>query len=93
MKYICPMEDHYKTLLTIYNITKDDPQPDTYKCRPREIILRQYQSWTAIEKHLKLLEAEGLIKLGKEDTIVIFITPAGLEKINEDRKLKWNMDL
>lgn len=83
------MEGQYKTLQTIYDITKDDPHPESYKCRPREIILRQYQSWTSIEKHLKLLEAEGMIKLSHEDTVVILITAAGIEKINEERKLQW----
>lgn len=86
------MEGQYITLQTIYDITRDDPKPESYKCRPREIILRQYQSWTAIEKHLKLLEAEGLIRSSMEDTIVIFITAPGIEKINEERKLNWKMN-
>ena len=54
------MEAHYKTLLTLYNITKEDPKPETYKCRPREIILRQFQEWGVIQQHLRLLEIEGL---------------------------------
>lgn len=85
------MEDQYKTLLTIYNITKDDPQPDTYKCRPREIILRQYLDWNVIERHLKLLETEGLVRLSQEDTIVIFITAAGIEKIKGGKKMEFKM--
>ncbi|MEO6490700.1 MAG: hypothetical protein ABIO04_12225 [Ferruginibacter sp.] len=80
------MEAHYKTLLTIYNITRDDPQPGTYKCRPREIILRQFQDWSVIQHHLALLEEEGLVTTSQEDTLVIFITGAGIEKVNKSRK-------
>ncbi|MBS1744010.1 MAG: hypothetical protein JST81_13335 [Bacteroidetes bacterium] len=87
------MEGHYKTLQTIYTITEEDPNPETYKCRPREIILRQYQSWTTIEKHLRMLKDEGLITIMQEDTVVIFITKEGIKKINEEKKLNWKMDL
>ena len=80
------MEAHYKTLQTIYNIAKEDPQPDTYKCRPREIILRQYQDWGIIQQHLKLLEGEGLVITSQEDTLVVCITAAGIDKINKGRK-------
>ena len=80
------MEAHYKTLLTLYNITKEDPKPETYKCRPREIILRQFQEWGVIQQHLRLLEIEGLIVTSLEDTLVISITAAGIEKINSGRK-------
>ena len=76
------MEAQYKTLQTIYNITKEDPQPGTYKCRPREIILRQFQDWTIIQQHLKLLEEEGMVITSQEDTMVICITAAGIEKIS-----------
>ena len=80
------MEAHYKTLQTIFNIIKDDPQPETYKCRPREIILRQFQEWSVIQQHLKLLENEGLVITSQEDTLVICITIAGIEKITSGRK-------
>ena len=81
IKYIYRMEAQYKTLQTIYNITKDDPQPGTYKCRPREIILRQFQDWSIIQQHLKLLEDEGLVVTTQKDTLIINITIAGIEKI------------
>jgi len=74
------MDAHYKTLQTIYNITKDDPQPESYKCRPREIILRQFQDWTIIQQHLKLLEDEELVITSQEDTLVIRITGKGINK-------------
>ena len=75
------METHYKTLQTIYNITNQDPQPVTYQCRPREIILRQFQDWNIIQQHLKLLEEEGLVITTQKDTLIITITPAGIEKV------------
>ena len=86
IKYIYRMEAHYKTLQTVYNITKEDPQPDTYKCRPREIILRQFQDWSIIQQHLKILEDEGLVITSQEDTMVICITAAGIEKITSSMK-------
>lgn len=80
------MEACYKTLQTIFNITKDDPQPETYKCRPREIILRQFQDWSIIQQHLQLLEEEGFVITNQEDTMVICITGAGIEKIRNEKK-------
>ena len=75
------MDAPYKTLQTIYTIVKDDAQPERYKCRPREIILRQFQDWSVIQQHLKFLEEEGLVTTRQEDTMVISITTAGIEKI------------
>lgn len=86
-EYIYRMESRYKTLLTIYNITKEDPQPETYKCRPREIILRQFQDWNVIQQHLTLLEEEGLITTSQEDTLVIWITSAGITLIKNSGAL------
>ncbi len=76
------MEAHYKTLQTIYNITLQDPQPTSYQCRPREIILRQYQDWTVIQQDLTLLEEEGLVITSQKDTLIITITPSGIQKIS-----------
>jgi len=75
------MEAHYKTLETIYNIVKDDPQPESYKCRPREIILRQFQDWSIIQRHIHLLEVEELVTTNQEDTLVICITASGIRRI------------
>ena len=75
------MEAHYKTLETIYNIAKDDPQPVSYKCRPREIILRQFQDWSIIQRHIHLLEVEELVTTNQEDTLVICITSAGIRRV------------
>ena len=75
------METRYRTLQTIYTITHQDPQPVTYQCRPREIILRQFQDWSIIQQHLKLLEEEGFVVTTQKDTLIITITIAGIEKI------------
>lgn len=77
------MDPRYKTLTTIFTITKDDPQPTTYKCRPRDLILRQFQDWSVIQQHIEQLEAEGLVLMRQEDTLVIQITSMGIEKIVE----------
>jgi len=81
IQYIYFMEPQYKTLQTIFNITREDSQPTTYKCRPREIILRQFQDWSEIQQHLHLLETEGLINTRQEETLVIQITHQGIAKI------------
>jgi predicted transcriptional regulator len=78
------MEPRYKTLQTIFNITKEDPQPTMYKCRPREIILRQFQDWSVIQQHIHLLEREGLVSTKQEETLAIQITEQGIEKIKAD---------
>jgi len=81
------MEPQYKTLQTIFNITREDSQPTTYKCRPREIILRQFQDWSEIQQHLHLLETEGLINTRQEETLVIQITHQGITKITSSNLL------
>lgn len=78
------MESQYKTLQTIYNISQQDPQPATYQCRPREIILRQFQDWHVIQQHLLMLEEEGLVVTRQLDTLVITITVAGIERMSSD---------
>ncbi|MBS1742846.1 MAG: hypothetical protein JST81_07380 [Bacteroidetes bacterium] len=80
------MEDHYKTLQVIYDIIREEPNPETYKCRPREIILRQYLSWQAIEQNLRTLEAEELVTIKQEDTMIICITRKGLEHMKNKKR-------
>jgi DNA-binding MarR family transcriptional regulator len=75
------MEPQYAVLRTIYDIVQHDPQPETYKCRPREIILRIFQDWGIIQQHLGTLESEGLILMKQLDTLVIYITASGIEKV------------
>lgn len=73
------MTPEYQTLQTIYNIVKNDPQPTTYLCSTREIILRQEAGWSSIEKHLEMLANENLIVIKKLDRVVVCITSAGIE--------------
>ncbi len=74
------MQDHYELLRSIYEIVKNDPQPDRYSCRPRELILRRLQEWAEILQQLKVLEQEEMIVMEQQDTLVIRITSGGLEK-------------
>jgi len=75
------MQDHYQLLQTIYEIVKEDPQPEFYNCRPRELILRQLQEWPVIQQHLETLEREELVRLQQKDTLIIQITSAGIERV------------
>ncbi len=81
------MQDHYQLLKTIFEIVKNDPQPERYQCRPRELILRQLQDWSVIQTHLELLENEKLIVTEQQDTLVIRITALGLEKVKAEDNL------
>ena len=80
------MQDHLQLLHTIYEIVKNDPQPEHYGCRPRELILRQLQEWSVIHQHLQLLQQEELINMEQQDTLVIRITSAGIEKAKQAKK-------
>lgn len=75
------MEPRYQTLRTIYEIVKHDPQPHTYLCNPRDIILRQMLGWASVQEHLDLLAEEELITVKQLDSMVICITPAGIERV------------
>jgi hypothetical protein len=80
------MQAHYQLLQTIYEIVKEDPQPESYNCRPRELILRQLQDWSIIQDNLQELEKESLVILEQKDTLIIRITEAGLLKVREAGK-------
>jgi len=81
------MLEHHQLLLTIYEIVKNDPQPEHYGCRPRELILRQLQEWAVIHEHLLLLQNEELVKMEQQDTLVIRITTAGLRMARQPETL------
>ena len=78
------MQDHYSLLYTIFEIVKNDPQPERYSCRPRELILRRLQEWSIIHQQIQQLEKEELITTEQQDTLVIRITAAGLEKARRE---------
>jgi DNA-binding MarR family transcriptional regulator len=77
------MQDHYSLLHTIFEIVKNDPQPDRYACRPRELILRRMQEWSDIQQQLHQLEKEELVVTEQQETLVIRITHAGLALVKE----------
>jgi len=81
------MQEHYQLLLTIYEIVKNDPQPEHYGCRPRELILRQLKEWSVIHEHLILLQNEELVQMEQQDTLVIRITAAGIRKAKQPESL------
>ena len=80
------MQEHHQLLQTIYEIVKNDPQPEHYGCRPRELILRQFQEWSVIHQHLQLLRQEELVIMEQQDTLIIRITAAGMEKAKQINK-------
>ncbi|MBS1549761.1 MAG: hypothetical protein JSS94_07850 [Bacteroidetes bacterium] len=49
--------------------------------------MRQYQDWSVIQQHLTLLAEEGLVTTSQEDTLVIWITKAGIEAIKNMKKV------
>jgi hypothetical protein len=77
------MQDHYSLLQTLYDIVKDDPQPERYSCRPRELILRRLQEWSVIHDQILQLESEKLLVTEQQDTLVIRITSEGLSRVKE----------
>lgn len=81
------MQEHYHLLRTIYEIVKDDPQPERYSCRPRELILRRLQEWSVIREELQQLEEEELVTTEQQDTLIIRITAIGLEKARAENSI------
>ena len=81
------MQDHYSLLHTIYEIVKNDPQPERYSCKPRELILRRMQELSDIQQQLKQLESEALVTTEQQETMVIRITNAGLDLVKEQLEI------
>ncbi len=75
------MENEYLTLQTIFQIVKNDANPVTYLCSPREIILRQSGDWETIREDLQKLESEDLVALKKLENIAVCITQKGIDKV------------
>lgn len=81
------MQDHYRTLFTIFEIVRHDPQPLNYLCSTREIILRHKGGWQ--QEHLDALENEELIVFKKMERLVVCITQKGYDTaktLNADLK-------
>lgn len=81
------MQDHYSLLHTIYEIVKNDPQPERYSCKPRELILRRMQEWSDIQQQLHQLEKEELVATEQQETLVIRITHTGLLLVKEQQEI------
>ena len=79
------MGTQYQTLMTIYSLVKDDPQPLTCLLNQRQIIVRQMLGWDVIQEHLQLLSEEGLISIKQLDTWAISITQEGINKIKKEK--------
>ncbi len=75
------MGDENYTLQTIFDIVKNDTNPETYLCSAREIILRQFNEWDTIQHHLKILAEKGFVIVKQLDKIAICITATGIEKV------------
>ncbi len=81
------MQDHYSLLHTIYEIVKNDPQPERYSCKPRELILRRMQEWSDIQQQIQQLEREELVTTEQQETMVIRITVAGISLVKEQLEM------
>ena len=71
------MQDHYRTLHTIFEIVRNDPHPLNYLCSTREIILRHQGGWQ--QEHLDALAQEEMIVFKKMERVVICITQKGFD--------------
>ncbi|HSQ44403.1 MAG TPA: hypothetical protein VLM16_05375 [Ginsengibacter sp.] len=75
------MEEEYLTLQTIFDIVKNDANPQTYLCSAREIILRQFNGWDVIQRHLQLLAEKEFVVVKQLDKIAISITQSGIDRV------------
>jgi len=75
------MEEEYLTLQTIFDIVKNDANPQTYLCSAREIILRQFNGWDVIQQHLQLLAEKEFVVVKHLDKIAISITQSGIDRV------------
>ena len=64
----------------MYEIVKSDPNPHTYLCNQREIIVRQMLGWDVIQEHLNQLSEEGLLEMKQLGGAAVSITELGITK-------------
>jgi hypothetical protein len=81
------MEHQYLTLSTLADAVKDLPNPTSYFCTPREMILRCSYDWATILQHLIILEEEQLVQMIDAENIQFAITKEGLRKAIELQEL------
>jgi hypothetical protein len=72
------MHERSKLLSIIAQLVKQDPDPTSFPCNTRDIILH-YGEWPDLL--LKQLEEEGLIKIRRLERVFVFITNDGLELV------------
>ena len=72
------MHERFRLLSIIEQIVKADPNPTSFPCNTRDIILRYQGDWP--QAMLDELEREGFIEIRKLDRVTIFITKHGLER-------------
>jgi hypothetical protein len=82
------MDEKYRILKVLYDITKNDPHPLQYHCSTREILLRLKGAWQA--EYLEELAREKLIQIKKANTVVVLMTEKGMEKA---KQVFANMDM
>ena len=75
------MDERYRILQVVYDITKDDPHPLQYHCSTREILLRLTGTWQP--EYLEELVRENLIQVKKSNTVVVLMTEKGMEKAKQ----------
>jgi hypothetical protein len=85
------MEDEYRTLQTIFDIVKNDASPQTYLCSAREIILRQFNGWDVIQRHLQLLAEKDFVVVKQLDKIAISITQSGIDRVKSTSSEKGSL--
>ena len=57
------MDGREGTLAALYSIVKEHAQPEQYHCTPRELILHSTFDWELINKHLELLQVDGMVTM------------------------------
>lgn len=73
------MENKYSTLCALAEAVKGLPNPTSYFCTPREMILRCSYDWATIYAHLLKLEEEQFVQIIPTETIQFAITKEGLQ--------------
>lgn len=73
------MDEKYKTLQLLYSIVRDDPDPTTYPCTYRELILKTNTDATILQQHTEMLAEEGMVQIKRFERAVICITPKGIQ--------------
>lgn len=77
------MDNRQTTLQILYEIVKETQHPTQYLCTPREMILHSTFDWSLIDKHLHLLQEDGLVSIKQTDSLYFSITEKGVEQVQQ----------